>query len=152
MMENKVLIVLDGPSQSGKTQSIRHLAAMINRHHQSLIYKSKKWKECLEVHVLNGQKVGLTSRSDKFPVFRENFEFLTNEMECEKVVCALNGKTKGVEEYISSLKNNNWKIIILNKNPEFYNRIQKDLQPILNSKAAIFLLEKLNEELNLNLV
>jgi hypothetical protein len=147
MLENKVLIILEGPSQSGKTISIRHLATMLIKQHQSQTYKSKKWKECLEVHLLNGKKVGLTSRSDKFPVFKENFEFLANEMGCELIVCALNSKTKGVEDFISLLKNNNWTITYVHKHPEFYNRIQKDMQALLNSRAAIFLLEKLNEKI-----
>jgi energy-coupling factor transporter ATP-binding protein EcfA2 len=146
---NKALIILEGPSQSGKTTSIRHLAVLLQQQYGSQTYKSKKWKECLEVHTVGNSVIGLTSRSDKFPVFLENIEFLKEEKNCNLIVCALNIKTKGAKEYISSLKNNNWKIDILHKYPDFCNRVQKDLQPILNSRASIYLLEKINQNISI---
>jgi hypothetical protein len=150
LLERKILIALEGPSQSGKTKSIKNLADMIQKKYQSRVYKSKKWKECMEVHLLAGHKVGLSSRSDKFPIFRENFEFLSGQLQCAFIVCALNEKTKGMEDYMNALKLHDWEIFLIRKSPDFYDRVKKENQFFLNQTAAVKLLDCLMNQLKIN--
>lgn len=148
--ERKILIALEGPTQSGKTKSIKELSNLILTRYQSRAYRSKKWKECMEVHLLEGQKVGLSSRSDKFPVFKENLELLSGQLQCAFIVCALNEKTKGMDDYMNALKLEGWEIFLIRKSPDFYDRVKKENQFFLNQAAADKLFEYLLNQLKIN--
>ena len=141
----KTIIALNGPSQSGKTQTLKLFLQFIKKETEKNIYKSKKWKECLEVNVLDDLKIGVTSRSDKIQKLRENIEFLINEMDCDVVVTAINTKTKGVTELLEDLKARNIEIEMVEKFPEFCNRAQKGLQLDLNLQAAKILWTRLKQ-------
>ena len=147
MVIQKTLFLLLGPSQSGKTQSIKLFSRLIPKDSFNLIFRSKKWIECLEVVEINGIRIGITSRSDKFPVFKENFEFLVNEMNCSMVVSAANEKTKGMETFIGEVQNEGWQLKAIQKYPEFCNRVNKEIQLTLNLESAKALWDLVEQEL-----
>jgi len=141
-MENpRILYLLSGPSQSGKTQSIKLLSRMLPKDEPVLVFRSKKWIECLEVIDFRGVRIGITSRSDKFPLFKENFHFLAEEMGCTIVVTAANEKTKGVEPFLESIQHEGWKLKVVQKYPQYCDRSSKDIQLSLNLEAAKVVLE-----------
>lgn len=147
MEKQKTLFLLLGPSQSGKTQSIKLLSRLIPKDTFNLLFRSKKWIECLEVVEINGIRIGITSRSDKFPSFKENFEFLVNEMECSMVVSAANEKTKGMEPFMDQIQKEGWQLKAIQKYPQFCNRVNKEIQLTLNLESAKALWNLLEEEL-----
>jgi len=147
MEKQKTLFLLLGPSQSGKTQSIKLLSRLIPKDTFNLLFRSKKWIECLEVIEINGLRLGITSRSDKFPSFKENFEFLVNEMNCSMVVSAANEKTKGMETFMEQIQIEEWQLKSVQKYPEFCNRVNKEIQLTLNLESAKALWNLVEEEL-----
>ncbi len=147
MEKQKTLFLLLGPSQSGKTQSIKLLSRLIPKDTFNLLFRSKKWIECLEVVEINGIRIGITSRSDKFPSFKENFEFLVNEMECSMVVSAANEKTKGMEPFMDQIQKEGWQLKAIQKYPQFCNRVNKEIQLTLNLESAKALWNLLEEQL-----
>lgn len=132
----RTVYILAGPSQSGKTQSIKLLSRMVPKDDLVLVFRSKKWIECLEVIDFKGVRIGITSRSDKFPLFRDNFRFLAEEMGCSIVVTAANEKTKGVESFLEDIQNEGWQLKVVQKYPQYCNRSSKDIQLTLNLNAA----------------
>ncbi len=142
---SKTLIALNGPSQSGKTLSLKLLLQFIRKETESPIYKSKKWKECLEVHTLEDLKVGITSRSDKAQKLKENLDFLIKDMNCNVVITAINLKAKGSEEILAELESKNWEIELIEKYPLYCNRAQKSLHLDLNLQAAKALWTRLHQ-------
>ena len=147
MVNQKMLFLLLGPSQSGKTQAIKLLSRLIPKDSSNQLFRAKKWIECLEVVEINGIRIGITSRSDKFPSFKENFEFLVNEMQCSMVVSAANEKTKGMEIFIDQIQNEGWQLKTIQKYPEFCNRVNKEIQLTLNLESAKALWSLVEEEL-----
>jgi len=150
-MENqKTLFLLLGPSQSGKTQTVKLLSRLIPKDDSTLVFRAKKWIECLEVVDYKGVRIGINSRSDKFPVFKENFEFLVNEMQCSVVVSAANEKTKGVESFLEQIQTDGWQLKVVQKFPDFCNRSNKEAQLSLNLDAAkalwVLVIEDLKKE------
>jgi len=135
----KHLIALNGPSQSGKTQTIKLLVQYFKRQSAEQIYKSKKWKEVLEIHQYNDIKIGLSSRSDKIQQLAESIDFLVLEMDCDLIFTAVNIKTKGVEELFKRISVMNVEIIMVEKFPEFCNRALKNHHMELNRGAASLL-------------
>ena len=147
MEVTKTVYLLLGPSQSGKTQSIKLLSRMVPKEDYLLVFRAKKWIECLEVFELNGVRIGLNSRSDKFPMLRENIGFLVGEMECTVIVTAANEKTKGVDSFLEEIKREGWQLKIVHKYPAFCNRTSKDMQLTLNLDAAKAVWDLMSEDL-----
>ena len=147
MEKQKTLFLLLGPSQSGKTQSIKLLSRLIPKDSSNQLFRAKKWIECLEVVEIDGIRIGITSRSDKFPSFKENFEFLVNEMQCSIVVSAANEKTKGMETFIEQIQIEGWQLKSVQKYPEFCNRVNKEIQLTLNLESAKALWDLVEQEL-----
>lgn len=139
----KTIILLDGPSESGKTTTLRMLGNLLHKDLQTLIFKGKNWKECFEVHQLSGTLIGISSRSDKLSVIRENMEFLAQEKACQMLICAVNQTMKGLGDMLNDWEAAGWELKIIRKMPEFCNRIHREMHPFLNQKAAIRLLEEI---------
>ena len=150
MTSSKILFALNGPSQSGKTSSIKLFLNFLQKANGERVFRSKKWIECLEVHEIEGRKIGITSRSDKFPILKSNFDFLLNEMACTVVVCAINEKTKGVTDFLAALKTAGWEIELIEKYPEFCNRAQRDQYLALNLGAARKIWEVFSSRIAIN--
>jgi hypothetical protein len=132
----KHLVILQGPSQSGKTQSMKHFLSFLHKLDYQLQYKGKKWIECLEVITHQGVTIGVNSRSDKFGVVEKNLAFLSEEMQCDWMFTAINEKTKGINELIEHYRQAGWVCIQLEKFPRYCNRPQKELHLALNLEAA----------------
>jgi len=130
------LIALNGPSQSGKTLTLKLLLQFLRREHETPQFRSKKWKECLEVYEIEDMTVGITSRSDKIQMLKKNIEFLISEKNCNVVITALNLKTKGTDALLKEIESRNWEIEIIEKYPAYCNRVQKSLHLELNLQAA----------------
>jgi hypothetical protein len=143
----KTIILLEGPSETGKTASIRMLGNLMHQDLQTLIFKGKNWKECLEVHLLNGVKIGLSSRSDKIQTIRDGAELLMGEKGCDLVVIACNLNMKGFDILINEWESKEFEIRVVSKMPEFCNRIHREMHPLLNRRAAIRLLEEIRKTL-----
>jgi hypothetical protein len=141
----KYLLILQGPTQSGKTGSIKLALHRLHLLEPELEYRGKNWVECLEVLVLNGRKIGITSRSDKFTSLSQNLLFLSGEQNCDVIICAANEMMKGVKNLISDFTEQGWEVIRIQKYPIFFSRENKESQSLLNRQAAEKLMEKFNQ-------
>ena len=139
------LVVLQGPSQSGKTTTIKKVLYLLHEREPELEFRGKKWVECLEILRLKGVRIGISSRSDKFPDFRKNLDFILYEKKCDIGIVALNESMKGVPEVLEEFKNRDILIHKVQKYPIFCSRESKEQQHELNIKAANKVLNKFNE-------
>jgi hypothetical protein len=115
---------------------MKHFLSFLHKLDYQLLYKGKKWIECLEVLSYQGVRLGINSRSDKFGVVEKNLFFLSSEMECDWVFTAINEKTKGIIELMEKYKEAGWIVTQLDKFPRYCNRPQKELHMGLNLEAA----------------
>lgn len=138
----KHLLILQGPTQSGKTSSIKMALHQLHLLEPELEYRGKNWVECLEVLKLNDRRIGITSRSDKFSSLEQNIRFLSGEHNCDIIICAANEMMKGVKNLILELSEQGWEIIRIQKYPIFFSRENKENQNRLNKQAAEKLIEK----------
>jgi tRNA uridine 5-carbamoylmethylation protein Kti12 len=140
----KYLLILQGPTQSGKTSSIKMALHQLHLMEPELEYRGKNWVECLEVLKLKEYKVGITSRSDKFSSLEQNLRFLSAEHNCDFIICAANEMMKGVKNLILDFAEHGWEIVRIQKYPIFFSRENKENQNRLNKQAAEKLVEKFN--------
>lgn len=143
--EKGFLLALNGPSQTGKTLTIKILAQLMGKSGWRSVYRGKKWVECLEVFEKDGFRAGVTSRSDKFPMLVKNLEFLRDEWGCSLLIFAANRQTKGLMPYLAEQYQEGWTLHWLEKWPDFADRSQKDLHSRQNEAAALALLQRLGE-------
>jgi ABC-type multidrug transport system ATPase subunit len=141
----KHLILLLGPTQSGKTSSIKIVLHQLHMMEPELEFRGKNWIECMEVLSTNGRRVGITSRSDKYATLKQNLDLLMNEHQCEVIICAANEMMKGVKELLIEFQANGWKLSKVQKFPLYFSRENKDNQGSLNQKAAEKIIEKFNQ-------
>lgn len=141
------VIFLQGPTQSGKTSTIKKVARLLHSRDVTLLHRAKKWVECLEVVDYKGRKIGLTSRSDKFKELKLNLDFLLQEMACDLVVAAINETMKGVKELLLALEAEGYQISFVHKSPAFKGRESRDLQELANEKMALLILELMETRL-----
>jgi hypothetical protein len=141
----KYLLILQGPTQSGKTGSIKLALHQLHFLEPELEFRGKNWVECLEVLVLNGRRIGITSRSDKFSSLSQNLRFLSDEQNCDVIIFAANEMMKGVKNLISDFTEQGWEIVRIQKYPIFFSRENKESQSMLNRQAAEKLIEKFNQ-------
>jgi hypothetical protein len=146
--EKGILLALNGPSQTGKTLTIKNLAQLMGKSGWKSVYRGKKWVECLEVFEHEGFRAGVTSRSDKFPILVKNLEFLRDEWGCRLLIFAANRQTKGLLPYLEAQCREGWTLQWLEKWPDFADRSQKDLHPRQNEAAALALLKQIGEILS----
>jgi ABC-type multidrug transport system ATPase subunit len=141
----KQLIILQGPTQSGKTTSLKMLLHKLHLLEPELEYRGKNWVECLEVLNLNGRKIGITSRSDKFSSLQQNLLFLSEEQKCDVIFLAANEMMKGVKELLLKFQQSEWQLTKVQKYPIYFTRENKDNQGRLNQQAAEKMMEKFNQ-------
>ena len=144
-MMAKHLIVLHGPTQSGKTTCMKMVLHKVHLLEPELEYRGKNWVECLEVLSLGSRRIGITSRSDKFSILAQNLRLLSDEYACETIFCAANEMMKGVKELFADFEAEGWKIIRVQKYPVYFTRENKDNQTRLNQQAAEKMMEKFNQ-------
>lgn len=137
------VIFLQGPTQSGKTSTLKKVARLLHSRDVTVHHRAKKWVECLEVLSFQGRKIGLTSRSDKFKELKLNLDFLLREMQCDVVVAAINEKMKGVKELLQEMEAEGYQIEFVHKYPIFQGRDSRDLQELANEKMANSILERM---------
>ncbi len=142
--KGKYLIVLHGPTQSGKTACIKLVLHQLHLMEPELEFRGKNWVECLEVLSLNSRKIGITSRSDKFGALQQNLDFLSKEYHCDVIFCAANEMMKGVKGLFQGYQEEGWLILRLQKYPVYFTRENKENQARLNFQAAEKLMEKFN--------
>jgi|GEM_PF-1220422 len=140
----KKLIVLIGPTSSGKTSIIKALFELVRYDDYSFISPNKFWKEVLVVGVKNRVKVGLLSKGSLYSQLKRDIDYLIIEEECQVVVVASSLKNEKVRDYLHSFANLNWDIEYVNIVPEFFSR-DVLLQIVLNQRAALTLNKKINE-------
>jgi hypothetical protein len=145
MPMKKHLIILQGPTQSGKTTSLKMLLHKLHLLEPELEYRGKNWVECLEVLNLNGRKIGITSRSDKFSSLQQNLLFLSEEQQCDVIFLAANEMMKGVKELLLKFQQSEWQLTKVQKYPIYFTRENKDNQGRLNQQAAEKMMEKFNQ-------
>jgi len=145
MPMKKQLIILQGPTQSGKTTSLKMLLHKLHLLEPELEYRGKNWVECLEVLNLNGRKIGITSRSDKFSSLQQNLLFLSEEQQCDVIFLAANEMMKGVKELLLKFQQSEWQLTKVQKYPIYFTRENKDNQGRLNQQAAEKMMEKFNQ-------
>ena len=145
MPMKKQLIILQGPTQSGKTTSLKMLLHKLHLLEPELEYRGKNWVECLEVLNLNGRKIGITSRSDKFSSLQQNLLFLSEEQKCDVIFLAANEMMKGVKELLLKFQQSEWQLTKVQKYPIYFTRENKDNQGRLNQQAAEKMMEKFNQ-------
>jgi hypothetical protein len=144
MKMKKHLIVLHGPTQCGKTSSIKMVLHAIHLLEPELEFRGKNWVECLEVLLLDGLRIGITSRSDKYAILAQNLQFLSNEKSCDIIICTANEMMKGVKDLFLEFQTSDWEIVRVQKYPVYFTRENKDNQTRLNQGAAQKLIEKFN--------
>lgn len=138
-----ILLGLNGPSQSGKTQTIKLVAQKLLASGWRSVYRAKKWVEVLEVFESHGVRVGVSSRSDKFPILAEGVEALLNEQGCHLVVFAANRQTKGVDAFLEGKKAEGGLLDWLEKAPAYVNRSERSQHQRLNEAAAAALYHRI---------
>jgi hypothetical protein len=141
----KHLIILQGPTQSGKTSSMKIVLHQIHLLEPELEFRGKNWVECLEVLSLRGQRIGITSRSDKYSMLEKNLHFFSAEQQCSIMICAANEMMKGVKALIQEYQNHGWEIIRVQKYPVYFSRENKENQSRLNKLASEKILEKFHQ-------
>jgi ABC-type multidrug transport system ATPase subunit len=142
---SKHLIVLLGPTQSGKTSSIKMALHQLHLLEPELEFRGKNWVECLEVLLLHDKRIGVTSRSDKYSSLLQNIALLEEEHKCDVIICAANEMMKGVKELLQEYQNKGWQLTKVQKYPVFFSRENKENQSLLNQRAADKLIEKFNQ-------
>jgi hypothetical protein len=144
------LILLQGPTQCGKTSSIKMLLHQIHLLEPDLEFRGKNWVECLEVLVLNDIRIGISSRSDKYNILEKNLLFLEEEHKCDVIICAANEMMKGVKGLLQDFQSRDWNIIRVQKYPVYFSRENKENQGRLNKLAAEKIAEKFHQILPIN--
>lgn len=140
----KNIILLHGPTQCGKTSTIKMVLHAIHLLEPELEFRGKNWVECLEVLLLDGLRIGITSRSDKFANLAQNLQFLSNEKSCDIIICTANEMMKGVKDLFLEFQTSDWEIVRVQKYPVYFTRENKDNQIRLNQAAAQKLMDKFN--------
>lgn len=141
----RYLLILQGPTQSGKTSGIKLALHQLHLMEPELEYRGKNWVECLEVLSLKSRRIGITSRSDKFSSLEQNLRFLAGEHQCDVIICAANEMMKGVKNLFLNLQEEGWELIRIQKYPVYFSRENKESQSRLNRQAAEKLIEKFHQ-------
>jgi len=142
---NKNLIILHGPTQSGKTATIKLVLHKLHLLEPELEFRGKNWVECLEVLQIGERKIGITSRSDKFASLEQNLKFLIEDQQCNVIICAANEMMKGVKAFVQKMQENGWAINKVQKYPIYFSRENKENQQRLNMQAAEKIMEKYHQ-------
>ncbi len=140
----KTILLLQGPTQSGKTSTMKMVLHGVHLLEPDLVFRGKSWVECLEILKLKDIKIGISSRSDKFANLAQNLEFLATEHGCDIIICSANEMMKGVKEMLLQYENQDWEIIRVQKYPVYFSRENKENQSRLNQMAAQKLVDKLH--------
>jgi len=146
MKENyNLIIVVNGPTASGKTSIIKNLYELLQIEGNWTLGSNKFWKEVLVVCTKNNVKLGLLSKGSLISQLKKDLDYLIMEQKCHIVVVASNLKNQNVKDYIHS--HNKYQIDVLDLVPDYYIR-EKLMQKILNNRAATHLLELINSHVN----
>lgn len=150
MVLNKSVVILRGPSECGKTSSIKLLTKLFPLDEFKLIYRAKKWVERLEIYEYNDFKIGVSSRSDRLPLVKENIFYLIESCGCNVIIIAINERTRGVNEFIFEYFNDKFDVYYIDKYPEFCDYKNKGLHQELNLLASIRVWKILCQVVNYN--
>lgn len=141
------LIVLHGPSSSGKTTVVKMLFELIKFDEFKITTKNRFWKEVLVVVEKKGHFVGLLSKGNLLQPLSKEISYLMQEQRCEIIVFVANIKNPNIQSFVTSFADFGWEIEYVDIQYEFFSR-DKLMQNVLNQRAARKLLQIINSAIN----